>query len=222
MKNRILLNVGCGACRPSDWINTDISLNAFVQRIPVFGNFIARNLIKSTYYESSNVRYMNLNKRWNFTSQSVDVVYASHVFEHLSGKTAELFLNESLRVLKNGGVLRLVVPDLYQLSKQYVTEYENGQTDASHKFLHTVNLHRRRNSPAFLKNFIKEIIYLMQGYPHLHKYMYDRYSLESKLAEEGFKEIAVMNRGSSRITEIKDVESNLIESNPSLHVECIK
>lgn len=46
---------------------------------------------------------MNLNRRWRFTSGSVDVVYASHVFEHLTLRTSGLFMSEAMRVLRLRG-----------------------------------------------------------------------------------------------------------------------
>ena len=76
--------------------------------------------------------YMNLNRKWNrFKDASVDVVYASHLFEHLSLSSANLFLAESYRCLKPGGVIRVVVPDLYQICKKYINEYDGGKTDTT-------------------------------------------------------------------------------------------
>src|SRR5438552_17857660 len=113
---RTLLNVGCGATRPADWINTDCSLNAWIQRTAA-GRALARAVVRSTEYKSSNVCFMNLNKPWPWSDASIDVVYGSHVFEHLRLRSAALFLVEAKRVLKTGGVIRLVVPDLYKLAK---------------------------------------------------------------------------------------------------------
>jgi hypothetical protein len=36
------LNLGCGSVRPTGWINTDSSLNAHHQRIPIVGTLITR------------------------------------------------------------------------------------------------------------------------------------------------------------------------------------
>jgi predicted SAM-dependent methyltransferase len=48
-----------------------------------------------------------------FTDQSVDEIYASHVYEHLGYKEdLPMALREVMRVLKPGGVLRASVPDL--------------------------------------------------------------------------------------------------------------
>lgn len=92
---RVLLNVGCGQTRPLNWINTDCSLNSHFQRIALLKWFLVKCLRK-VEYSQSNVRYMNLNKAWPFQTASVDVVYGSHIFEHLNRASAKLFLEESL------------------------------------------------------------------------------------------------------------------------------
>ena len=116
------LNLGCGSVRPMGWINTDSSLNANIQRIPFIGKKFTR-LFNNVDYDSNNLVYMNLNKKWAFKDNSVDIVYASHLFEHLSLKSATLFLQESYRCLMLGGVIRNVVPDSFKITKRYINKY---------------------------------------------------------------------------------------------------
>jgi predicted SAM-dependent methyltransferase len=214
------LNLGCGSLRPIGWINTDSSLNANVQRIPVFGKLLAKTF-SSVSYQSNNLTYMNLNKKWDFTDCSVDVVYASHLFEHLSLKSADLFLKESYRTLKPGGIIRIVVPDLYQIAKKYITEYiEMDNGDPTEFIMWAINMHRegQYGNPSILK----KIIYELQGYPHQHKFMYDDKSLMNKIEAYGFKELTSLSYGfSNLIKEIKEVEGSK-ESYLSVYIEAIK
>ena len=57
----------------------------------------------------------------HFADESVDEIYASHVYEHLS-YMVELVpaLEEAYRVLKRGGLLRLGVPDLETICRLFV------------------------------------------------------------------------------------------------------
>jgi SAM-dependent methyltransferase len=48
------------------------------------------------------------------------MVYHSHVLEHFSQEDGELLIRECYRVLKPGGVLRVVVPDLEQIAINYL------------------------------------------------------------------------------------------------------
>jgi predicted SAM-dependent methyltransferase len=56
-----------------------------------------------------------------FANESIDELYASHVYEHL-GYQAELpkALVEACRVLKPSGVFKIAVPDLEMLCKLYI------------------------------------------------------------------------------------------------------
>ncbi|MBR8827045.1 MAG: methyltransferase domain-containing protein [Gomphosphaeria aponina SAG 52.96 = DSM 107014] len=214
---KIMLNLGCGQTRPSGWINTDSSLNSLSQKLPLI-SLLVKKYHKSTVYDSNNAHYMDLRKPWHFLSNSVDVVYASHVFEHLSSKTAKLFMSEAYRVLKKDGVIRIVVPDLYKLAKQYIVSYDQGQEKASNDFLFIANLHRESTYPEN-RNFLAKLINSLQGYPHQHKYMYDSLSLKKILTENGFSQVQESSYNQSYyISEINQVESNK-EGIPSIYIE---
>jgi len=220
MKKKILINHGCGAIRPNNWVNTDSSMNALIQRVPILGKLIAK-LFSDVTYDNSNVRYANLNRKWKFSNNSADIVYCSHLFEHLDLKSAELYLNESYRVLRSNGVIRVVVPDLYTLAKKYINEYEEGSiSDPSVEFMWALNLHREgqyRN-----ESFPKRILSMLQKYPHQHKYMYDSKSMRMLLEKFGFIDIRFDTYGKSEyIDEILDVEG-VKESYLSVYIEARK
>jgi predicted SAM-dependent methyltransferase len=110
------LNLGCGSRFHEDWINFDfVSNSTFVQ---------TANLIDGIPLEN----------------ESIDVVYNSHVLEHFTKSQGEYFLNECFRVLKKGGVLRVVVPDLEQIAINYletlknVSENKNELTQANYNW----------------------------------------------------------------------------------------
>jgi len=217
--DRKLLNLGCGQNRPINWINADCSLNSLLQRWPITRAFTKR-FIKSVVYKSSNAAYINLNRKWKFGASAVDVVYASHVFEHLTTHPAAMFLAESYRVLKPGAVLRLVVPDLQTLAKVYVSHADRGDTTAAQKFLSAMNLHLENTMGSATR--ITRIIHFLQGDPHQHKYMYDSLSLSALLEKRGFVEIRLSTYGKSEyIPEINDVECTG-EGIPSIYFEARK
>jgi predicted SAM-dependent methyltransferase len=217
----IRLNLGCGSLRPLGWINTDSSINANVQKIPLIGKQIAK-MFNPVEYESDNFVYMNLNKSWNYANDSVDVVYASHLFEHLTLNSTDVFLKEAYRTLKPGGVIRIVVPDLYKICKKYISEFENNNFEGTSTdfIMWAINMHLegQYGNPSFIKKLFLE----WQGYPHQHKFMYDDKSLTNKLTQYGFKNLKSLSYGiSDLIPEIKDVEGTK-ESYLSVYIEGIK
>jgi hypothetical protein len=149
------------------------------------------------------------------------VVYASHLFEHLTLASAELFLKESYRCLKPGGVIRLVVPDLYKICKRYIAEYEtDGKADPTEFIMWAINMHREGQYGNV--GWMKKMVLEWQGYPHQHKFMYDEKSLTNKLKQHGFNNIASLSYGvSNYIPEIRDVEGTK-ESYLSVYLEAKK
>ena len=82
----MMLNLGCGPDKRDGWINID----------------------KSNYYRPD-VFWDLDNYPWPFDTSSVDMIYASHIFEHLKSWW-KAFL-ECDRILKPKGKLEIRVPD---------------------------------------------------------------------------------------------------------------
>lgn len=91
-----LLNLGCGQRFHDDWINIDFSS------------------------ENERIISYNLLAGIPFGENEFDMVYHSHLLEHFSKKQGENFMKECYRVLKPGGIIRVVVPDLEQIVKEYI------------------------------------------------------------------------------------------------------
>lgn len=108
-----LVNLGCGNRYHKDWINLDFKSN------------------------SEYVIEYDLHTSLPFDDKSVDVIYSSHVLEHFSKCFAPKFLEECYRVLKPKGIIRVVVPDLEQIVKNYINFLEKaklGDTDSQEKY----------------------------------------------------------------------------------------
>lgn len=91
-----MLNIGCGATNHPDWINLDVSPT------------------------DPNVLVADINNGLPFSSEFAVVCYSSHVLEHLDKAGARNLIAECFRVLKHGGVIRLVLPDLEVLAREYL------------------------------------------------------------------------------------------------------
>ena len=79
------------------------------------------NWINFDYSSSSNsVKKANLLKRLPLKQEIADLVYSSHFLEHIPYAKVTDFLTEILRILKPGGGVRLVLPDLENMANSYV------------------------------------------------------------------------------------------------------
>ncbi|HEX4984473.1 MAG TPA: methyltransferase domain-containing protein [Burkholderiales bacterium] len=91
-----LLNFGCGTTFHSAWVNLD--------GLPASPSVIAHDL--ETHFP--------------FDEGSFDAVYGSHVLEHFDSSGAERLLRDCRRILKPGGIIRIVVPDLETIARLYL------------------------------------------------------------------------------------------------------
>lgn len=199
---KLLINLGCGLNSPRNWLNCDSSLHAQLAKHPFVHSIVKRfDLLNKSSQWSANVEYINLNRPLPWATDTVDVVYSSHVLEHLKKSSAVLLLKESLRVLKPGGTLRIVVPDMFYHAKKYADNAEQGQA-ALADFLYTINLCYPED-----RNIIKRVYNHLMGFPSVHKTMYDHEKLKGLLEGTGFAGIAKQGYGiSSYISNISEIE----------------
>jgi SAM-dependent methyltransferase len=62
-----------------------------------------------------------------FPDESFSVVYHSHLLEHFAKPVAGFFLKECHRILKPSGVIRVAVPDLEGIVRNYLVALENAR-----------------------------------------------------------------------------------------------
>ena len=85
------------------------------------------NWINFDYVSSSKaVKKANLLKRLPLKREIADLVYSSHFLEHIPYAKVTDFLTEILRILKPGGEVRLVLPDLENMANSYVNLRQLG------------------------------------------------------------------------------------------------
>jgi SAM-dependent methyltransferase len=68
----------------------------------------------------------DITKGLPFADNHFDGVYHSHVLEHLEPSDGEKLLDECYRVLRPGGVLRIVVPNLEQIATLYLNYHREA------------------------------------------------------------------------------------------------
>lgn len=217
---RVLLHLGCGPfVEPTRWIDCDGSWNARVNSWPKPFASLLRGIAKRAGGGQrplpAHIRYFDLRRPFPFADGSVDAIYAAHVWEHLALSTAKHATEECHRVLKPGGTLRLVVPNV----RDAVEEYLNSNApDAA------LTLNRKLYYRPFEE--CRSLIYsIYLGFTdfHYHRFMYDPPQLVSLLTASGFVSVSEKALLQSNIDEIPDVELEArIGRNKGFVVEGVK
>ena len=103
MGNKIL-NLGCGGIyeKSPNWVNLDFTSN------------------------SVHVQRANLLSKLAFEEGEFDGVYSSHFLEHIPYEKVPAFLLECFRVLKPGGMIRLVLPNFEEMCVEYLRQLKTG------------------------------------------------------------------------------------------------
>ena len=199
-----ILNLGCGAKISSreEVVNVDWSPILRMRHSPIVAHLAPLLLdaerLRRFRELGDNIKVHNLSKGIPFDDASVDVVYHSHMLEHLDREVASLFMHEVLRVLKPGGIQRIVVPDLERICREYLQSLELSKVDSTHRarhdgFVETMleqSVRREasgtaRQSPVrrFLENLV---LGDARRRGETHQWMYDRINLAELLTKAGF------------------------------------
>jgi len=109
------LHIGCGLVAPESWKNVDASPTLVISKIPFLGKIILSLIDGPSWPE--NVEYGNILKGIKIKENSCDLVFASHVLEHLSYSDFHTALNNIYKYLKPGGIFRFIVPDLKKMQR---------------------------------------------------------------------------------------------------------
>jgi predicted SAM-dependent methyltransferase len=199
-----LVNLGCGMhCLPK-WINVDGSLSSLLgSNNSAWNKFLYKMAGSSEYYTFEEYNDVIVNKKlyWAnlingvpFDDDSIDVVFTSHFLEHLNKTDGLSFLKEIYRSLKNGGLVRILVPDLDIAIKRF----NNGEIDKTQDLF----FYTSENCDF-----------------SAHKYNYTFETLKDKLEKIGFNKII---KQSYKKGECPDIEYLDVYPDHSLYIEARK
>jgi predicted SAM-dependent methyltransferase len=205
------INLGCGMDNPANWLGIDGGVYVLMHSIPkpVLKLAYRVTTAKKGYTEEeylqkirgTKVLHFDLAHGIPFQDASVPAVYSSHFFEHITKKNAERLMRECFRVLKPGGMIRIVVPSLeseVRKMREAVEHYEQGDVAEVQKYL------------------TSNIIGYNNAYNN-HRWMYNFQEMREALERAGFTDVV---ERTFREGMFPDVET--IETRGGLAVEAVK
>jgi len=215
---RAMVNLGCGTRMHRGWNNVDFSYYARLVHRPrltktlrYVGLLSAERYARLQSIDPDMVRW-DLRKGIPFPDATFDVVYHSHVLEHIDRVHVPTFLGECRRVLRSNGVLRVVVPDLKELIRNYCATLPASDSspppasDAHELAVDRLLEQMVREEPFGAGNqhaVVQAVERALRGDARkageLHRWMYDRYTLRAALEAAGFTSVAFAQPTVSRI-----------------------
>lgn len=200
------INLGCGLAIAPGWINVDNSPNARLARYPKLRWTLWKlGILSDLHYDvawSGSIVSYDLRKELPLGNGSIDYAYTSHFLEHLPLQVARQLIKEIFRVLRPGGIVRIVVPDLAVGASHYLEA-----------------LQQNPNDPNAAPEFLKWLQLGRIGVRDPHCWMYDAPSLSSMLREFGFTNVAVCQYRTGRVPDCEILDNRRDES---LHIEAEK
>nr|WP_315177567.1 methyltransferase domain-containing protein [uncultured Flavobacterium sp.] len=175
-----LLNLGCGQKYHKDWVNIDfVSNSEYVMQ---------HNLLDGIPVEDNEVA----------------VLYHSHILEHFSKADGFSFIEECYRVLDKNGIIRIAVPDMETIAKEYLHNLQlaiEGNVDAKHNYewikLELFDQMVRNESGGDMKN------YLFQPIIENESYVYKRIGSEGKIIRESFLNQKILLQDEKKPIQVK-------------------
>jgi len=199
-KEPVKLNLGCGLKAPLGWVNIDASLTARFSKVRWLYNVVCKIGRIEPIPWPRNIKIIDIRKGLPFPDNYVQAVFSSHTLEHMTYEDANFVIKECHRCLCVGGVIRVIVPDLYEMAKKYVDSMViDPRGEYSQDFLQDLGM-----QDGSYKG-IRKTIYKVLGHSK-HLRMYDQWSLREILEKHGFVQIQSMGYNQSRISNIEVVE----------------
>jgi SAM-dependent methyltransferase len=238
-----VLNLGCGTKTSSKAINIDWSMYLSIKKnwffrlcSPLFLNDERRKKLRNL---DDMILVYDIRKGLPFENGSVDVVYHSHILEHIDRELVDAFLKEIKRVLVPGGKHRIAVPDMEYLCKAYLEHLTlvegNSSLMAEHdRYISVITEQMVRKKaygtsqqPLIIRWLENAILGDARNRGETHQWMYDRFNLTHLLSQNGFKNIEILGFNKSSIPDWEsfglETKEDGSEYKPhSLYVEAVK
>jgi SAM-dependent methyltransferase len=200
---------GCGLSAPESWVNYDSSMTLKLQKLPILGSLVPSGPFGRF---PENIQIGDIVKGLPEKPSTVDLVYCSHVLEHLTFHEFQQALHNTYHMLKAGGIFRFVLPDLEAKAKAYI---DSRDADAIHRFMQDTYLGKASKDRS-LKGFVRDYFRNDQ-----HMWMWDFKSMKKALEAAGFTNIRRAHYGDSKYREFGEVEEESRWKN-ELGIECQK
>ncbi len=141
---------------------------------------------------------LDATKKYPFDDQTFDYIYSQHMIEHVSYQQGQQMLRECFRILKDGGKIRIVTPDLLFV----VSLYHNEKSELQKAYMKWLTQFIE-DAPICEDTFV--INHCVRGWGHT--FIYDEKVLRLALETAGFREVVKCNLNESEDPTLRNLEN---------------
>jgi predicted SAM-dependent methyltransferase len=170
------LQIGAGFHALEGWLNTDL--------LPRGRQFV----------------FMDATQPFPFPDDSFDYIFSEHIIEHVPYLAGRSLLQESFRVLRPGGCIRIATPDLQVLLGLNSPVHSESQS----RYMKWVTTNFLPGIETALPIFVINNAFRNWG----HQFLYDRQTLADLLAQSGFADITACESGQSADPVLAGIDSH--------------
>lgn len=183
---KINLNIACGYNTLEEFINLDNSLFLKLSQSPFY--FLIKPFLSADHRQwvekfrlaskTGVLKRQDCRKAFKYKNNSVDHILCSHFLEHLFHDQGQFLISEFYRILKPGGTIHIILPDLEKMTREYIKKEDPCAAD---EFMASILAYEKSGISLRAK-----ILDVTGNYGFHHLWMYDKKSIKKKLEDAGF------------------------------------
>ncbi len=210
----IKLNIGCGPCGISGWLNYDFGILPLISTLPKLKSILIKiHLLSNSYKEKwPKIKIVDIRKKFPLKDNTVKFLFCSQVLEHFEYWEARSILSECHRVMEKGGILRISVPDI----EKVISNYKNNpnKINSAREFDKAIFGDEKDKTPNLIKKISIQFI-------RYHKWHYNFPYLRDLLKETGFSSIQKCSFRKGKTPDLNKLELEIHKAT-SMYIEAIK
>jgi predicted SAM-dependent methyltransferase len=190
------INLGSGPTSAAGWENIDWGILPLLGMLKINILLSKLKIIGADYgVVWPKIRLWDIRKGLPFMDNKVSYIYCSNVLEHLQPRETIKVVTECYRVLKKGGKLRVVIPDLDILIKKY-------------KDPDTFNNEYWGYEKKKYRSFREKV---MERFIRPHQWMFNKKSFRNILVEASFSKIKFYGIGKGKCPDLNRLDLKIHE-----------
>jgi predicted SAM-dependent methyltransferase len=177
------MQIGCGKNLLEGWLNTDL-------------------------IDDGTVVYLDAGESFPIASDTFDFIFSEHLFEHLKVEQQINMLNEGYRILKNGGIMRIAMPNLEFLYNLYLNPNTLLHKDYVNYYVSTSSY--LKSVFEFVQNKEEHYIYVINNFFKAwgHQMIHDFSSIEKLALQCNYNVVKQCKVGESEVSFLQNIEKH--------------